>query len=33
MYEITRLCTGNSKIVGYQLPFEFDFKLMKRQYF
>jgi len=30
MYEITGL--RNSKIVGNQLPFEFDFKLMKRQY-
>jgi len=31
MYKITGL--RNSKIVGNQLPFEFDFKLMKRQYF
>jgi len=31
MYEITGL--RNSKIDGDQLPFKFDFKLMKRQYF
>jgi len=31
MYEITGL--RNSKIVDDQLPFDFDFKLIKRQYF
>jgi len=31
MYVITGL--HNSKIVGNQLPFEIDFKLMKQKYF